>query len=107
MSHEGTPLLNGLQRPCSLEGRLNDGLQAPPHLLLLLEPPFLQVERGLFLTAGLCICFCWPSRMSSLHQTSWVCACRDDTQQCETHHRQAQIMTSCCPLTEAPVGCMS
>ena len=100
LSHEGAPLLNGLQRSCSLKGRLDDGLQAPTHLLLLLEPPFLQVSTGLSNTADLCTCLCGPCRTSSLHQTSRMPVGRDDTQQHLTGHSQAHMMTMCCP-TEA------
>ena len=79
LSHEGAPLLNGLQRSCSLKGRLDDGLQAPTHLLLLLEPPFLQVSTVLCNTTGLRTCLCWPCRMSGSHRTSWMSVCRDYT----------------------------
>ena len=61
LSHGGAPLLNGLQWSCSLKRRLDDGLQAPTHLLLLLEPPFLQVEIDLSSNGCLCTCPCWPS----------------------------------------------
>ncbi len=104
LSHEGAPLLNGLQRSCSLKRRLDDGLQAPTHLLLLLEPPFLQVRRGLSMLAGLCTRLWWPPRVSSLHQIDWMSVCRDDTQRRETDHSQAHIM--CCP-TEAQDSCTS